>query len=308
MKRRTLLAAPLALAALTQRAHAAEKLGVGFTTGDSVASFAAQDQGYFSKTGLDASLSFIAMNSNVPASLVSDSLQIGSVTPTVFLQAVDNGIDLVAIAGGSSVGPSNKDNYALVVAPGFAYSKPADLVGKRVGVPGFGAIMHVLLIEWLHSHGVDPKGVTYVEATFTSMPDLLKSGALDAVLSIDPFTGRMVGSGIGRFAGSFVDNLPYSIPGLIYIATRAWTDAHPQAAQGARAAIGQGAAYANAHTDEARALITKYPHVPAEVMARMQPPLCTPDLPQNGFSWMIGVMRRQDLLQGKIDEARLILR
>lgn len=308
MKRRTLLAAPLALAALTQRARAAEKLGVGFTTGDSVAVFAAQDQGYFGNAGLDANLSYIAMNSNVPASLVSESLQLGSVTPTVFLQAVDNGIDLVAMAGGSSVGPSNAANYALVVRPGVAYDKPADLVGKRVGVPGFGAIMHVLLIEWLHSHGVDPKGVNYVEATFVSMPDLLKSGTLDAVLSIDPFTARMVGSGVGRFAGSFVDNVPFSIPGLIYIATRAWTEAHPQAAQGTRTAIGQGAAYANAHADEARALITKYTHVPAEVLARMQPPVCTPDLPPNAFSWMIGVMRRQDLLRGKIDEARLILR
>lgn len=305
MKRRTLLASALALP-IAARAQAATKLGVGFTTADSVSAFAAKDMGYFAQAGLDANLSYIAMNSNMPAALVSDSLQIGCVTTTVLLQAVDNGIDLVALAGTSSIGPENAASYSLIVRTGVDYGKPADLVGKRIGVPGFGAIMHVLLVEWLRSKGVDTKGVQYVEATFVSMADMLKAGTIDAVLAIDPFTARIVGSGVGRVVGSFADNLPKQMPGLVYVATRSWAEAHRQAAQAARGAIVQGANYANANPDAARTMITNYTHVPAEVVAHMHLPLSTPELPPDAFAWMIEVMRRQDLLRSPIDQARLL--
>jgi NitT/TauT family transport system substrate-binding protein len=303
--RRVVLAAPLALASGLARADT--KLGLGFTTGDSISAFAAKDQGFFAKQGLDAGLTYIAMNSNVPAALVSGSLQIGSVTTTVFLQAVDNGIDLVALNGATSVGPVNANNYAVVVRTGVPYEKPADLIGKKVAVPGFGAIMNVLFVEWLHSQGVDPTKVPLVEATFIAMPDLLKAGTVDAVLSIDPFTSRMVGSGVGRFAASFVSNLPQDIQGLIYVAQRDWTQANAQAAHAVQSAITQGADYANTHPDQARQMIAAYTKIPMPILEKMHLPVSTPALGPDSFRWMIGVMQRQGLLHTQIDQSKLVL-
>ena len=305
MRRRLLLAGVLSLGVKT--AKAAERVGLGFTTGESVSAFAAQDEGYFAQAGLDVDLSYIAMNSNMPAALLSGSLQVGSVTVPVFLQAVDNGIDLVALAGATSVGPANADNYALVVRSGVAYAHPADLLGKRVAVPGFGAIMHVLLVEWLRSKGVDPAGVHYVEATFVAMPDLLRAGSIDAALTIQPFTGRIADSGAGRFVGSFVDELPGPIAGLIYVATRNWAEARPDRAQAVQRAIQQGADYANTHPDAARTMIGRTTKMPADALARVPLPVSTPALGRDAFTWMIAVMRRQDLLHGGLDEGRLLL-
>ena len=305
MQRRTLLAAPLALLPLAARADT--PLGIGFTTPDSVSAFAAKDQGYFAKAGIAARLDYIAMNSNVPAALVSNSLQVGSVTTTVFLQAVDNGIDLVALCGATSIGPENANSYAVMVRNGVAYEKPQDLVGKRVAVPGFGAIMNVLFVEWLRSQGVDPAKVPLVEATFVAMPDLLKAGNVDAVLSIDPFTSRIAGMGVGRFATSFVSTMPRSIPGLIYVALRDWTSANTALAHAARAAITQGAAFANANPDAARAMIGTYTKIPAPVLEHMHVPVSTPDLDADSFAWMIGVMQAQGLLHSTIDQKKLVL-
>ncbi len=36
-------------------------------------------------------------------------------------------------------------------------SKPADFVGKKVGVPGIGAFLDVLFRKWLIDGGVDPR-------------------------------------------------------------------------------------------------------------------------------------------------------
>ena len=62
--------------------------------------FVAADEGYFKKRNLDVELKFIPAQLDHPAALQSDSLQIGGPTPSVFLQAVDGGLDLVLISGG----------------------------------------------------------------------------------------------------------------------------------------------------------------------------------------------------------------
>ncbi len=309
MMRRSLLAAPLLAVPFgvpaVVRAQTAEKLGIGYTTGDSLSAFMAKDRGLFAAAGFDVTVSYIAMNSNMPAALMSHSLQVGAVTSTVFLQAVDNGIDLVALVGGTSVGPKNADTYGIVVRSGLEYTNPRDLIGKKVGVPGLGAIMHVLFVEWLRGKGIKAAEVTMVEATFPAMPDLLKAGTLDAVLSLELFTKRMASMGVGRFVGSFVDDLPAQVPGLIYVATRDWATANQAAARAVRTAITEGAAYGAAHPDEARVAIGSYTKLPPEVVAHLSLPDSTPALPADSFSWMIEVMRRQDLLHGAIDQAHL---
>ncbi|MGE8201316.1 MAG: ABC transporter substrate-binding protein, partial [Variovorax sp.] len=104
MKRRTLLsalAAASASAALPSRAQSNPKIVFGYTAVTDFASvFVAAEEGYFKKRNLDVELKFIPLNSTIPAALQSDSLQIGGPTPSVFLQAVDGGLDLVLVAGG----------------------------------------------------------------------------------------------------------------------------------------------------------------------------------------------------------------
>jgi NitT/TauT family transport system substrate-binding protein len=286
-------------------AHAQEAtIGLGFTTGDSVAAFAALDQGIFARRGLDVRLSYVGMNSNMPAALVSDSLQIDSTTVPVFLRAVDNGIDLVAVAGATEIGPDSR-SYTVLVRPETVIDRPADLSDKIVAVPGLGAMMHVLLMEWLRTKGVDPASVHFVEATFMTMPDLLHAGTVDAVASMQPFTARMVAAGIGRVATGFVDNLPGPMPSLIYVTTRAWAHANPEQARELRGALTEGADWANAHPDGARASIAIHTKMPAAVLASLPPPVCEPSLAA-GFNWLAGVMLRQGLLRQMPDPTRLI--
>ena len=49
----------------------------------------------------------------------------------------------------------------------------------------------MLFVKWLIEKGVDPKSVNFVEVTFPTMNDTLKSGAVDAVLTAEPFVTRI---------------------------------------------------------------------------------------------------------------------
>ena len=72
------------------------------------AAMVAVDGGIFKKHGLDAEMVLIGINSNIPAAILSNSIQIGGPTSTVFLQAADGGLDLVAVAGASMMSPTSK--------------------------------------------------------------------------------------------------------------------------------------------------------------------------------------------------------
>src|SRR6202166_4518630 len=99
--------------ALTGSAVAQTKIQIGCTaTSDCASAMVAADEGIFKKHGLDAEMTPIGINSNIPAAILSDSIQVGGPTSTVFLQAVDGGLDLVAVNGASIMNPASNGNIA----------------------------------------------------------------------------------------------------------------------------------------------------------------------------------------------------
>src|SRR6202044_687332 len=80
------------------------KLKIACTaTSDCASAMVARDQGIFAKHGLDADVTLIGINTNIPPAIASDSIQVGGPTSPVFLQAPDGGPDLVAIEGASTM-------------------------------------------------------------------------------------------------------------------------------------------------------------------------------------------------------------
>src|ERR1700716_3834671 len=85
--------------------EAQTKIQIGCTaTSDCASAMVAVDEGIFKEHGLDAEMVLIGINSNIPAAILSNSIQIGGPTSTVFLQAADGGLDLVAVSGAAVVG------------------------------------------------------------------------------------------------------------------------------------------------------------------------------------------------------------
>jgi NitT/TauT family transport system substrate-binding protein len=123
----TLAASPVA---------AQTKIQIGCTaTSDCASAMVAVDEGLFKKHGLDAEMVLIGINSNIPAAILSNSIQIGGPTSTVFLQAADGGLDLVAICGASVMNTTSNANIAAFVRNGITIKEPKDFVGKKVGAP-----------------------------------------------------------------------------------------------------------------------------------------------------------------------------
>ena len=313
MKRRNALHALAALpvaASLPARAQAPTKIVFGYTAvTDFTSVFVAAEEGYFKKRGLDVELKFIPINSTIPAAIQSDSLQIGGPTPSVFLQAVDGGLDHVVVAGGG-VTSKSITGFGLVARAGSGIKTAQDTVGKKIGVPGLGAFLHVTFRAWLKSQGVDYKKVNFVEAAFPQHGDLLRGGSVDAVVSADPFMSRITDSGVGYVASYYSTFLPEGQPTIIHTARRDWVEKNPAAARAFREALQEAAAFmANPkNNDKVRAAIGKYIKLPPEVIAKVQISPPGPVVTEKQLAYWVGLMKDQDMLKTTPDVTRLIVR
>ncbi|QOF78727.1 ABC transporter substrate-binding protein [Variovorax sp. 38R] len=312
MKRRTLLsalAAASATASLPSRAQQAHpKIVFGYTAVTDFASvFVAAEEGYFKKRSLDVELKFIPLNSTIPAALQSDSLQIGGPTPSVFLQAVDGGLDLVLVAGGGLTSKTIT-GFGLVARAGSGIKNAQDCVGKKIGVPGLGAFLHVTFRAWLKDSGVDYRKVNFIEAAFPQHADLLRGGSVDAVVSADPFMSRITESGAGYVASYYSTFLPENNQTIVHAAKREWVAKNPATARAFREALVESAAFMQQTKNDAkvRTAIGKYIKLPAEVLAKVQVSPPGPVVTDKQLGYWTGLMKEQDMLKTNIDVAKLI--
>ncbi|MES2974716.1 MAG: ABC transporter substrate-binding protein [Pseudomonadota bacterium] len=310
MKRRTILsglAAASAAAALPAFAQS-NKIVFGYTAVTDFASvFVAAEEGYFKKRNLDVELKFIPLNSTIPAALQSDSLQIGGPTPSVFLQAVDGGLDHVLVAGGGMTSKTIT-GFGLVARAGSGIKTAQDCLGKKIGVPGLGAFLHVTFRGWLKQNGVDYKKVNFVEASFPQHGDLLRGGSIDAVVTADPFMSRITDSGAGYVASYYSTFLEEGNPTIVHAAKREWVQKNPAAAKGFREAVVEAAAFMQQprNNDKVRAAIGKYIKLPPEVLAKMQisPPAAI--ISEKQLNYWVKLMKDQEMLKGEPKVAMLI--
>ena len=313
MNRRSTLhaLAAVATAALARPAFSqTSKIVFGYTAVTDFASvFVAAEQGYFKKRGLDVEPKFIPLNSTIPAAIQADSLQIGGPTPSVFLQSVDGGLDQVVVAGGG-VTSKSITGFGLVARAGSGIKTAADCVGKKIGVPGLGAFLHVTFRAWLKSQGVDYKKVNFVEAAFPQHGDMLKGGSVDAVISADPFMSRITETGAGYVASYYSTFLPEGQPTIIYVARRDWAQKNAAAVRAFQQAVQEAGAFMQnpKNNDAVRAAIGKYIKLPPDVLAKMQISPPGPVVTAKQLDYWVGLMKEQEMLKTAPNAASLLFK
>ena len=289
-------------------AAAPVRVNVGYTNTISCAGlFIAADQGFFARRGLAVNLVLIALNSTIPAALVGGSVQIGAATPPVLLQAVDGGLDLVAVAGGAVNDVHSKGGPIVVARPGVPIKSAADFVGRRVGVPGIGANMHVLFRRWLALHGVDDRKVNFVEVPMAQAGDILRSGNVDAVLTNDPWSQRILRSGTGVMVAPYYTEMPDGLFAIYYASMRDWAAGNPATIKAFRDALQEAAEFLSREPEKARQIVGKITRLPPDAVASMALPTLRVTVPGGDLKYWADIMRAQGSIRSRPDSARLVI-
>ncbi len=277
------------------------KITVGYGIGAEVLPvFVAKDRGYLDKHGLDVTLVAIAGPSNVPAALLSNSIQIGFNSPPSLLSAADNGLDLIIIAGNTRVVRGNETN-TLVARTGSGIHSAADLKGKKVGVPGFGTGNDTMFRRWLTERKVSPDQLTIVEIPVAQMGDVLRGGTVDAVVVMEPVRSRIIASGVGENAANFYTDVNPNSISTFWASTGAWAKEHPDGVKAYRAALAEAIDYIKKNPDSARDIENKYLHFSSPRFPTYSLAIAPSDL-----QFYVDMARQMKMINNPIDPAKLI--
>ncbi|HVZ45834.1 MAG TPA: ABC transporter substrate-binding protein [Ramlibacter sp.] len=312
MKRRIVLSgfAAASAASILPAWSQTPKIVFGYTAVSDFASvFVAREEGIFARHGIDVEPKFIPLNPSIPAAIQSDSLQMGGPTPSVYLQAVDGGLDHVVVGGGGMTS-SRMTGAGFVARSGTGIHSAHGCVGRKIGVPGLGAYLHVTFRAWLMSARVNPDEVNFVEASFPQHGDLLRSGSLDGVVTADPFMGRIVDSGIGYVAAYYTTFLPEGNPTILYTARRDWANRNKDAVKAFQESIVEAAAFMNHQKNNAKVRedIGKYIKLPPDVLAKAQISPPAPLINEKQLTYWVEVMKAQKMLKTTPQVAQLIVK
>jgi NitT/TauT family transport system substrate-binding protein len=120
-------------------------LGYAGFAGFQASMWAVKDLGLLKKHGLEGETVLVPGTSRQIQALIGDSIQFAHVDAAGYVRAVMHGADIVMIAGSL-----NKFPFSFVTVKEIR--KPTDLVGKKIGIVGFGGgndlAVTLLLREW----------------------------------------------------------------------------------------------------------------------------------------------------------------
>ena len=295
------IAVTAALSAAPSRA-ATKVVMIYNATSAYAASYVAQEEGYFAKHGLDLEFSLTGNTTMTPAALMSQTVQLGGITPPMILQANEQGLDLVVVAGATTT-PDPAGTSGMLARTGSGIKTAQDLIGRKLGVPGLGGTLDLLAKKWVEAKGVDYRKVSWVEVPFTRMGDTMKAGLVDVVAAILPFYARIVDAKIGYDIGDLYTPVPDGTLMAFYGSSRDWARKNPEAVKAFRVALDEGVAFIAdpAHTAKVQEILAKYSKLPVGAEPPPVPTTLHVPVRPDALAFWIDVMREQ----GAISKARL---
>jgi NitT/TauT family transport system substrate-binding protein len=223
------------------------------------------------------------------------------------MQAVEQGLDLVVIAGGGYYTKGMED-VAIMVKPDSPIKTAKDFEGKRVSTPGLNAFLHVLFRKWMADNGGDWRKVTFTENAFAQSIDVLRAGQVDGILAVQPFLSRLLETKDGRIVAYYIAALDGEIQSGWHVASRKWAEANPKAVAAFKASIEEASAMAAKDPSVVRKANLVYIPFPADVQAKFPDPKFKPVITPDVVERWNKIMAEQGMLKKPIDPARLLFK
>jgi NitT/TauT family transport system substrate-binding protein len=229
----------------------------------------ADKNGLFKKHGLDLQIVDIPLTSQSIQVLQSKSVDISLQIPGAAFQAKEQGFDVVLIGQNETAGTTPPVSNALIVPMNSPVASIKELAGKRLASPSPHGQSYAALKELFQRAGVAVAGVQFVMAPFPAHADLLRSGQVDAVVALDPYTTQIVKSGYGRVLSWFmIETVPDQPVGSWWV-LGSWANQHPHEIGAFQDAIKEAQDYLNVDPVRAKKLVAEYTGLDPELVKGM---------------------------------------
>lgn len=234
-----------------------------------------KQKGLFSSRGIELTMETGQGGAAIVPGVVSGQFQFGFSNVTSLLIARSRGLPLKVVANGVASTSKDKADYSGVVTRDDSIKTAADLAGKQVAVNTLKNIGDSTIRASVRKAGGDPSSVKFTELAFPDMPAALEAGRVDAVWVVEPFLSATLAQGGRLIASNYVDTAP-DLTVAVYFTSEQLLRDNPDLAKRFTEAMNESLAYADAHPDEARQVLTTYTQIDKAVI----PDLTLPKWPE----------------------------
>ncbi|MGF0175203.1 ABC transporter substrate-binding protein [Streptomyces sp. Marseille-Q5077] len=225
-----------------------------------------QQKGLFEKHGLKLEFTAAQGGAAIVPGVASGQFQFGFSNVTSLMVAQSNGVPVKAVANGiASTGVRGKDFNGLMVKKDSPVKSAKELEGKKVAINTLKNINETAVRQAVRKAGGDPDKVNLVEMPFDQMPAALDQGQIDAACVVEPATATIRSQGGREIASPLIDVAP-ALTVAMYFTSTQYAQQNPDVVKKFQEATAESLAYAEAHPDEARQIVTTYTKIPASVL------------------------------------------
>ena len=233
--------------------------------------YVADTRGFFKKYGLKVERIEFNNNPDMVAALDRGHLEMMASIPGSPLSAREQGYDLVAFMQNETSNFAAPDSGALIARRGSGVKSVADLKGKIVACLYLSSQDCIDSKYVIKKAGVDLKSITFIEANFGTHFDLLRSGQVDAVSTVNPFTTQILTKGAGDLlAWNYIESNPGQPLGAWW-AKKQWVTKNPQVARAFQRAIKDAIDFLRQDKVRAREVVAEYTGLDKGLLTEMAP-------------------------------------
>ncbi|MDG9689478.1 ABC transporter substrate-binding protein [Streptomyces mutabilis] len=265
-----------------------------------------QKKGFFEERGLKLEFSSAQGGAAIVPGVVSGQFQFGFSNMTSLMIARSNDVPVKAVANGiASTGVAGKDFEALTVKGDSPIKSPKELEGKKVAINTLKNINETAVRASVRKAGGDPDAVELVELAFDQMPAALDAGRVDAAMVVEPALATVKSQGGREIANPMIDIAPKLTVAMYFTSTR-YAQENPETVKKFQEATAESLAYADAHPDEVREIVTTYTKIPADVLAKVTLPKWPAEPDRAGIEELAKLGREDGLFEKAPDLDELL--
>ncbi len=260
--RLALAAAAGTLTARTPLASAQElhPLKIVLFTGETAATaYYAQELGYFTRAGLDVSITTVTNGAAGAAAVAAGAIDIGFSNPLSVAQGHSRGLPFTVIAPAALSIRGSQTNGYVIVAKNSPLRSGKDVAGKNFAVDQIGGLPYASVRAWIDATGGDSASVHFIELAFSEMLPAIESGRVDISemnTAFDPLLGKP--DDPVQLLGNSYDYVAPRFASTVWFTTKPWLAANKDVAKRFVTAMRQSAVWANAHPNESAPILAKY--------------------------------------------------
>lgn len=273
--------------------HPKKRLRIGYVP---LADFSplkrAQESGVFQKHGLDVELVKLQSGARILEGIASKTLDIGVTNLVTLILARSRGIDYQIICG-ASIERTSAPLHALVVNTDSNIKSISDLKGRRVAVNALRSVNELVLAARAETLGFSVKDINFVEIPFPQMLGVLKNGAVDAIVVVEPYVTQAVTQFGCRVISHQIVETFGDTPVAAYVADRNAIPGMASEIRAFRSSMEEASAYLNSSSTDVREFIAGFSGLPPDLVREMNLPQFVTNLEPTVADKILNLMVKQ---------------